>query len=289
MLFPHLLGPGDRVIVEQPSYDRTLLLLDSSESSSSVALEEDGLDVDALEAALAEGPMKLVHVIPNFHNPAGCTLSEAKRSGWSSWPRNTTSGSSRTTPTASCRSSDPRPRRCFPWIGPTGSSSFLVLEDGQPRRQGRLPGGSGGPRSRSWPSSPTRPTSRRTCSPSSIVLELCQSGALDRNIEVVKVPCGSAATHWSMPSESTCLRPSSSSPAAVTSSGPTSAKASTRSTCRRGQGGRRALRRRDRLHARGRQRQSAILLRFSPARPGRRGRGPHRPRARERMHCPSVV
>ena len=27
MLFEHLLSPGDRVIVEQPTYDRTLLLL----------------------------------------------------------------------------------------------------------------------------------------------------------------------------------------------------------------------------------------------------------------------
>src|SRR3954453_17302779 len=28
MLFQHLIAPGDRVIVEQPSYDRTLLLLE---------------------------------------------------------------------------------------------------------------------------------------------------------------------------------------------------------------------------------------------------------------------
>ena len=44
-----------------------------------VPLEADGLDVDAFEAALAGGPVKLAHVIPNFHNPAGCTLSAAKR------------------------------------------------------------------------------------------------------------------------------------------------------------------------------------------------------------------
>src|SRR5262245_21801786 len=44
-----------------------------------VELEEDGLDVGAVEAALAEGPLKLAHVIPNFHNPAGCTLSAEKR------------------------------------------------------------------------------------------------------------------------------------------------------------------------------------------------------------------
>src|SRR3972149_1845853 len=44
-----------------------------------VAREEDGIDVGALEAALADASPKLVHVIPNFHNPAGCTLSEGKR------------------------------------------------------------------------------------------------------------------------------------------------------------------------------------------------------------------
>ena len=42
-------------------------------------LESDGIDIDAFEAALADGPVKLAHVIPNFHNPAGCTLSAAKR------------------------------------------------------------------------------------------------------------------------------------------------------------------------------------------------------------------
>jgi len=44
-----------------------------------VALEDDGLDIAAFEAALAEGPIKLAHIIPNFHNPAGCTLSAEKR------------------------------------------------------------------------------------------------------------------------------------------------------------------------------------------------------------------
>ena len=80
MLFEHLLEPGDRVIVEQPSYDRTLLLLQRlGVEFVPVPLEADGLDVAALEAALAEGPVKLAHVIPNFHNPAGCTLSAEKR------------------------------------------------------------------------------------------------------------------------------------------------------------------------------------------------------------------
>lgn len=80
MLFRHLLEPGDRVIVEQPSYDRTLLLLEQlGVEFVPVALEEDGIDVDAVEKALEAGPVKLAHIIPNFHNPAGCTLSAAKR------------------------------------------------------------------------------------------------------------------------------------------------------------------------------------------------------------------
>jgi DNA-binding transcriptional MocR family regulator len=80
MLFEHLLEPGDRVVVEQPTYDRTLLMLQRlGVELVPVALEADGLDVSALEAALAQGPIKLAHVIPNFHNPAGCTLSAEKR------------------------------------------------------------------------------------------------------------------------------------------------------------------------------------------------------------------
>ena len=80
MLFEHLLEPGDRVIVEQPTYDRTLLLLQRlGVELVPVPLEADGVDVGALEAALEEGPVKLAHIIPNFHNPAGCTLSAAKR------------------------------------------------------------------------------------------------------------------------------------------------------------------------------------------------------------------
>lgn len=80
MLFRHLVEPGDRVVVEQPSYDRTLLLLEQlGVEFVPVGLEKDGLDIDAVERALESGPIKLVHVIPNFHNPAGCTLSREKR------------------------------------------------------------------------------------------------------------------------------------------------------------------------------------------------------------------
>ena len=80
MLFEHLLEPGDRVVIEQPTYDRTLLMLQRlGVELVPVRLEDDGLDMAEFEAALAAGPIKLAHVIPNFHNPAGCTLSAEKR------------------------------------------------------------------------------------------------------------------------------------------------------------------------------------------------------------------
>jgi 2-aminoadipate transaminase len=80
LLFRHFVGSGDRVVVEQPTYDRTLLLLKQAGAELLPApLEDDGVDVAAVEAAAGQGAPRLAHVIPNFHNPAGCTLSAEKR------------------------------------------------------------------------------------------------------------------------------------------------------------------------------------------------------------------
>src|SRR5918998_6472422 len=80
-LFQLLVEPGDTVVVEAPTYDRTLLSLRSLGAEIlAIPLQDDGIDVDALEQALKAGARpKLAHVIPNFHNPAGCTLSLDKR------------------------------------------------------------------------------------------------------------------------------------------------------------------------------------------------------------------
>jgi 2-aminoadipate transaminase len=80
MLFRFLLDRGDRVVVEQPSYDRTLLLLNRlGIDPVGVPLENDGVDVEAIAEVTAGTDTRLVHVIPNFHNPAGCTMSAEKR------------------------------------------------------------------------------------------------------------------------------------------------------------------------------------------------------------------
>ncbi len=80
-LFQRLVSPGDVVVVEAPTYDRTLLSLRSLGAEIlAIPLEADGIDVDGLAAALEAGARpKLAHIIPNFQNPAGCTLSLAKR------------------------------------------------------------------------------------------------------------------------------------------------------------------------------------------------------------------
>ena len=80
-LFDALVRPGDAVVVERPTYDRTLLSLRRREADvRMVELERDGIDVAALERVLIAGTSpKLAHIIPNFQNPAGYTLSAAKR------------------------------------------------------------------------------------------------------------------------------------------------------------------------------------------------------------------
>ena len=79
-VFDLLVEPGDVVIVEAPSYDRTLLgLSDRYGALLAIPLESDGIDVGAVEMVTSVVEPTFAHIIPNFHNPAGCTLSLEKR------------------------------------------------------------------------------------------------------------------------------------------------------------------------------------------------------------------
>jgi DNA-binding transcriptional MocR family regulator len=80
-LFQLKVRKGDTVVVEAPTYDRTLLALRELEADIlMIPLEDDGIDVDALALTLEQGARpKLAHIIPNFQNPAGVTLSLDKR------------------------------------------------------------------------------------------------------------------------------------------------------------------------------------------------------------------
>lgn len=73
------------VAVEAPTYDRSLRnFVLRGFRVDAVPLEADGLDVDALEAL---APPPLLYTIPTFQNPAGCTLSAAKRARVVDWAR----------------------------------------------------------------------------------------------------------------------------------------------------------------------------------------------------------
>jgi 2-aminoadipate transaminase len=80
-LFDYLVKPGDAVVVEKPTYDRTLLgLRQRGAEIHQVTLNPDGIDTAELRALLESGVRpKLAHIIPNYQNPAGVTLSPAHR------------------------------------------------------------------------------------------------------------------------------------------------------------------------------------------------------------------
>jgi DNA-binding transcriptional MocR family regulator len=80
-LFDYLVGADDAVVVESPTYDRTLLTLAAQAGSVyQVTTSSDGIDTDELRKLLESGVRpKLAHIIPNYQNPAGVTLSLEKR------------------------------------------------------------------------------------------------------------------------------------------------------------------------------------------------------------------
>jgi len=76
-----LLDPGDVVAVEAPAYVGALSAFSVYEPRFlQVDLDEDGMIVEQLEEALLRGERpKFVYTVPNFHNPAGVTMSRARR------------------------------------------------------------------------------------------------------------------------------------------------------------------------------------------------------------------
>jgi len=74
-----LINPGDRVLVEAPTYLGALQAFSVYGADYvSVPCDENGLRTDLLEERLRLGP-KFMYVLPNFQNPGGTTLSEDRR------------------------------------------------------------------------------------------------------------------------------------------------------------------------------------------------------------------
>lgn len=76
-----LLDPGDTVVVEAPTYLGALMAFAGFDAQvTGIPMDEAGLQVDALEALLADGLRpKLVYLIPEFQNPSGRTLTLERR------------------------------------------------------------------------------------------------------------------------------------------------------------------------------------------------------------------
>jgi 2-aminoadipate transaminase len=75
-----LVGPGMSVYTEQPSYDRAITTFRRRGARViGIPLEEDGISVERLEAALVREVPAFVYLVPDFQNPAGATLSLEKR------------------------------------------------------------------------------------------------------------------------------------------------------------------------------------------------------------------
>lgn len=80
LIFRLLTRPGDRVVVEAPTYAMAHSLLRLHRLTPfEISMRDDGMDLDALERVLERRDPKLVYTMPNFHNPTGVTTDQAHR------------------------------------------------------------------------------------------------------------------------------------------------------------------------------------------------------------------
>ena len=75
-----LTGPGDRVLVEHPTYPNVLnLVAQTGCRPVPVPLTDDGWDVDMVAAATRQSAPRVAYLMPDFHNPTGLLMDVAAR------------------------------------------------------------------------------------------------------------------------------------------------------------------------------------------------------------------
>jgi GntR family transcriptional regulator/MocR family aminotransferase len=80
LLARSLIAPGDRVVMENPTYPgaaNSFMALGAK--ILGVPIDEQGIQVTALEQIFVQQRPKLIYLIPTFHNPTGYTLSLERR------------------------------------------------------------------------------------------------------------------------------------------------------------------------------------------------------------------
>lgn len=72
--------PGDRVLVEQPTYHGALAAITTAGARPvPVAIAEDGWDLGAMQTAVRQLAPSLAYLVPDNHNPTGRTMPQAQR------------------------------------------------------------------------------------------------------------------------------------------------------------------------------------------------------------------
>ena len=75
-----LLDKGDRVLVESPTYLQAVQDFMAYDAQvEEIDTDEEGILPDKLEAALKQGPVKFIYLLPTFQNPSGRTLGLERR------------------------------------------------------------------------------------------------------------------------------------------------------------------------------------------------------------------
>lgn len=75
-----LVDPGDPVVVEDPTFLGALASFAPYQPRYiTIPVDGEGMRVDLLAEALKKENPKFIYTIPNFHNPAGCTMSLERR------------------------------------------------------------------------------------------------------------------------------------------------------------------------------------------------------------------
>ena len=108
-----LLGPGDVVAVESPTFTGSLLALRATGARViGIPVDQDGLDVDALEQVLSRHEVRCARCRPPARTPPAWTSPPSAASAWPSWPWSATCSCSRTGCMPTCASRASGRARC---------------------------------------------------------------------------------------------------------------------------------------------------------------------------------
>ncbi|MBJ8348539.1 PLP-dependent aminotransferase family protein [Antrihabitans sp. YC2-6] len=81
LLLAALIGPGDRVLIEHPTYPNAIeAIRHSGARPVPVPIRpEEGWDLDGIRTAARQTAARLAYMIPDFHNPTGLCMSDEGR------------------------------------------------------------------------------------------------------------------------------------------------------------------------------------------------------------------